>query len=189
MNLHFLREIKKPLIFLGIVFLGSLWLGYYSGQIHKTEALDLVEKLSKDLGALKDINAVAMFLFIFANNAVKAFAMTILGTFFGIVPVLFLAVNGLLIGVTSSVIIAGKGVEFLFVGTAPHGIIEVPAFLIAGAYGLRLGRKYYRHLRHRDPFKPLFYRIMREMVKIVLPLLAVASFIETFITSALLQSL
>lgn len=189
MKLHFLREIKKPLIFLAILFAFSLWLGYYSGQMHKTEALALIEQLSKDLGALKEINAVAMFLFIFANNAVKAFAMAMLGTFFGVVPILFIIVNGLLIGVTSSVIVAHQGIEFLFVGIAPHGILEIPAFLIAGAYGMRLGKRYYRSLRYGDPFKPLFFRVLRELIRIVLPLLVAASFIETFITSALLRSL
>lgn len=189
MNLHFLREIKKSLIFLAIVFVLSVWLGYYSGQVHPVEAKGLLEKLSKDLGTLKHINAVAMFLFIFANNAVKAFAMAALGSFFGIIPILFIIVNGLLIGVTSSVIVAHQGMEFLFVGTAPHGILEIPAFLIAGAYGMRLGRRYYRNLRHGDPFKPAFFRVMREMVRIVLPLLVAASFIETFVTSALLRSL
>jgi stage II sporulation protein M len=188
-NFHFLREIKKPVIFLGILFVFSLWLGYYSGQVHPAEANTLLEKLSKDLGTLKNVNAVAMFLFIFFNNAVKSFAMAMLGTFFGVIPVLFIIVNGLLIGVTSSVIVARQGMEFLFVGTAPHGILEIPAFLIAGAYGLRLGRKYYRSLRFGDPFKPLFFRVMREMTRIVLPMLVVASFIETFITTALLRSL
>lgn len=189
MKIHFLREIKKPLIFLGIVFACSVWLGYYSGQLHPTEAKGLLDKLSKDLGTLKNINAVAMFLFIFANNAIKSFAMAMLGTFFGVIPVSFIIVNGLLVGITSSVVIANKGLEFLFVGTAPHGILEIPAFLIAGAYGMRLGRKYYRSLRFGDPFKPSFFRAMREMVRVVLPLLVVASFIETFITTALLRSL
>ncbi len=188
-KMNFLREIKKPLIFLGVVFVFSAWLGYYSGQLHPAEAKGLLDKLSKDLGMLKNINAVAMFLFIFVNNAVKSFAMAALGSFFGIIPVLFITVNGLLIGTTSSVVVAHKGLEFLFVGTAPHGILEIPAFLIAGAYGMRLGRKYYRSLRYGDPFKPLFFRVMREMVRIVLPLLVIASFIETFITIALLRSL
>lgn len=187
--MNFLKEIKRPLIFLAILLVCSVWLGYYSGRIHPEEAKKLLETLSKDLGALKSINAIAMFLFIFANNAVKSFAMVILGTFFGIIPVLFVIVNGLLIGVTASVIVARQGMEFLFVGIAPHGILEIPAFLIAGAYGMRLGRKYYRSLRHNDPFKPLFVHTMRKMVKIVLPLLIIASFIETFITVALLRSL
>lgn len=189
MRINFLKEIKKPLIFLGIIFACSAWLGYYSGVLHPKEAQGLLETLSKDLGTLKNINAVAMFLFIFANNAVKSFAMALLGTFFGVVPILFILVNGLLIGVTSSVVVANKGMEFLFVGTAPHGILEIPAFLIAGAYGMRLGRKYYRSLRHGDPFKPLFSHTMKKMFKIVLPLLVVASFIETFVTTALLRSL
>lgn len=185
----FLREIKKPLVFITIVFALSVWLGYYSGQVHSAEAKALVGKLSEDLGKLKDINAVAMFLFIFANNAVKSFVMSILGMFFGIAPIIFIIVNGLLIGVTASVIVLEKGMKFLLMGTVPHGVLEVPAFLIAAAIGLRLGRRYYRSIRHRDPFRPFFGRSVRELLRIVVPLLIVASFIETFITSLLLRSL
>jgi stage II sporulation protein M len=189
MKMNFLKEIKKPLIFLGMIFACSVWLGYYSGMLHPAEAKNLLKRLSEDFSALKNINAVAMFLFILINNSVKALIVGMLGTFFGVIPVLFIAVNGILIGVTSSVIIAQKGMGFLFVGTVPHGVLEIPAFLIAGAYGMRLGKKYYRFLRRGDPFKPLFFHVMRKMFKIVLPLLVVASFIETFITAALLRSL
>ncbi|MBI2120492.1 MAG: stage II sporulation protein M, partial [Parcubacteria group bacterium] len=88
-----------------------------------------------------------------------------------------------------SVIIAEKGMKLLLMGTIPHGVLEVPAFLIAAAIGLRLGRRYYRSLRYKDPFKPFFSRSMKEMFRIVVPLLIVASFIETFITSMILRSL
>lgn len=186
---RFLKEIRKPLVFITIIFVLSLWLGYYSGQLHPAEAKALIAKLSEDLGNLKKINPVAMFLFIFANNAVKSFAMSLLGMFFGVTPLIFIIVNGLLIGVTASVIVAEKGMEFLLMGTIPHGVLEVPAFLIAAAIGLRLGRRYYRSLRYRDPFRPFFSRSAREMFRIVVPMLIVASFIETFITSLLLRSL
>jgi stage II sporulation protein M len=164
-------------------------LGYYSGQLHSVESKKLLDIFLKDFGILKKASSSTVFLFIFGNNAIKLFAMTMLGTFFGVVPIFFIVVNGLLLGVVSSVVLSQQGLEFLFVGIAPHGILEIPALLTAGAYGLRLGRRYYRLLRQREPFKPLFFHVMRQMVRIVLPLLAVASFIETFITGALLRSL
>jgi stage II sporulation protein M len=132
---------------------------------------------------------MAMFFFIFVNNAVKAFAVVLLGSLFGIVPVLFVAVNGILIGLMSSVIVAKHGANYLFAGTIPHGILEIPAFLIAASYGLELGRRYYRKIRYSDPFKPYLMKVMGKTLRNVFPLLAVASFIETFITMTILRSL
>jgi stage II sporulation protein M len=130
-----------------------------------------------------------MFLFIFLNNAVKAFAVIALGTFFGIIPIFFIGINGLLIGLVSSVIMEKHGVGYLFAGTIPHGILEIPAFLMAASYGLVLGKKYYQKLKYGEPFKPHFLRAGGKMIRYILPLLAGASFIETFITMAILRSL
>ncbi len=187
--MHFLKEIKKPLIFLTILLVASVWLGYYSGTLHPVEGKELLQKLSEDLGVLKNVNSVALFLFIFLNNAVKSFVMAMLGFLFGIVPIIFIVVNGLLIGVIASVVIAKQGVEVLLVGTIPHGVFEIPAFLIAGAYGMQLGRKYYYKLRYNEPIKPAFLRTMKQITKIVIPVLIIASFIETFVTMTLLRAL
>ena len=132
---------------------------------------------------------MAMFFFIFVNNAMKAFVVLALGTFFGIIPALFISLNGVLIGIMSSVVISRHGVGYLFAGTIPHGILEVPAFLIAASYGLQLGKRYYRKLKYGEPFKPFFTRAMGKMFRYVFPLLALASFVETFITMTILRSL
>ncbi|MFA5831139.1 MAG: stage II sporulation protein M [Candidatus Paceibacterota bacterium] len=183
------KEIKTPFLFLSLLFVLSLWLGYSSAGTHPKEAGDLFVRFSQSFSALKNINIMAMFLFIFVNNAVKAFAVMAFGAFFGIIPLLFVSVNGLLIGLVSSVIIQKHGASYLFAGTIPHGVLELPAALIAASYGLQLGKRYYRKLKYREPFKPYFLRTTEKMVRYVLPLLALASFVETFITMAILRSL
>jgi len=186
---NILKEIKIPLLFLSFLFVCTLWLGYISGNNHPKEAEGLFLKLSESFQSLKNVNIIAMFFFIFVNNAVKSFAIVVLGSFFGFIPILFVAINGLLIGLTSSVIIKEHGANYLFAGTIPHGILEIPAFLIAASLGIGLGKRYYRKLRYKEPFKPHFLRAMGKMVRYILPLLAIASFIETFITMAILRSI
>jgi stage II sporulation protein M len=183
------KEIKIPFFCLLALFCFSLWLGYASGNAHPKEAVLLFDKLFESFSSLKNINIIAMFLFIFVNNAVKSFAVLFLGTFFGVVPVFFVAINGTLIGIMSSVVTAKHGAGFLFAGTIPHGILEIPAFLIAASYGVQLGKRYYRKLKYREPFKPFLLRASEKMFRYVLPLLALASFIETFITMTILRSL
>lgn len=67
-----------------------------------------------------------------------------LGAFFGIFPVFFLAINGMVIGYLLKLSIDGQMTISLFdlvVKTLlPHGILEIPALIIVAAYGLRLGK-------------------------------------------------
>ena len=188
-NKNIFKEIKVSFFSLLALFVVSLWLGSQSGMNHSKEATALFDRLFAMFSSLKNVNVLAMFFFIFVNNAVKAFAMVILGTFFGIIPVFFVALNGVLIGIMSSVVISRHGIGYLFAGTIPHGILEVPAFLIAASYGLQLGNRYYRKLKYGESFKPFFSQVMGKMFRFVLPLLALASFVETFITMTILRSL
>jgi len=87
---------------------------------------------------------MSMMIFIFFNNAIKSVMVIFLGAFFGIFPVFFLAINGMLIGYILKLSIDGQMAISLFdlvVKTLlPHGILEIPALIIVAAYGLRLGR-------------------------------------------------
>ncbi|GGE00712.1 stage II sporulation protein M [Paenibacillus nasutitermitis] len=79
--------------------------------------------------------------FIFFNNAIKSIIVMYLGAIFGIVPFIFLAVNGMMIGYIVSKTAAGGGdaIVMLMKGLLPHGIIEIPAIIIACAYGFKFG--------------------------------------------------
>ncbi|WP_237179088.1 stage II sporulation protein M [Paenibacillus sp. MMS18-CY102] len=80
---------------------------------------------------------------IFFNNAIKFAAVIYLGFFFGIFPLFFLIVNGMIIGYLCYNVSeqAGSGALFdlIFKGLLPHGIIEIPVLIITAAYGLKSG--------------------------------------------------
>ncbi|MBO7747574.1 stage II sporulation protein M [Paenibacillus sp. MWE-103] len=82
--------------------------------------------------------------FIFLNNAIKAIFVMYLGALFGIVPIVFLAINGMLIGYLIHRTAEQGGGDMVFTvvvkGLLPHGIIELAAIVIACAYGLRFGK-------------------------------------------------
>ena len=78
------------------------------------------------------------FLFIFFNNLIKLVMIVFLGAFLGIWPLVGLVINGMVLGyvldhqVESAWIVFAKGI-------LPHGIIELPAIILASAYGMRFG--------------------------------------------------
>lgn len=84
---------------------------------------------------------LATFIFIFLNNSIKAVLVIFLGAVLGIAPVLFLVVNGLLVGFVVQISAAQYSSvwELIVKGLLPHGILEIPAIIIACAYGMRFG--------------------------------------------------
>lgn len=86
---------------------------------------------------------LTMIIFIFLNNAIKSVVVMYLGAMFGILPFFFLVVNGMMIGyllkTTADLHGGGYVMEIIVKGLLPHGILEIPAIIIACAYGMRFG--------------------------------------------------
>ncbi|MFD1178966.1 stage II sporulation protein M [Paenibacillus puldeungensis] len=84
---------------------------------------------------------LSFFVFIFFNNALKSIGVMALGALFCLIPAFFLFMNGLALGYV--VVAAGAHGEstmsLILRGLLPHGIIEIPAILVAAAFGLQFG--------------------------------------------------
>ncbi|MFF2484106.1 stage II sporulation protein M [Paenibacillus sp. NPDC058071] len=90
----------------------------------------------------KDNPTLAFILFIFFNNAIKSVFVIYIGALFGVIPLFFLLVNGMVIGFLLKHVAETGGageVWTVIVGLVPHGIIEIPAIIVACAYGLKFG--------------------------------------------------
>ncbi|WJH36448.1 stage II sporulation protein M [Paenibacillus sp. CC-CFT747] len=79
------------------------------------------------------------FLFIFTNNTVLSILMMYAGMLFGLIPLYFLVTNGMILGYLASYNETGDKWYLFAKGIAPHGIIEIPAIVLACAFGLRFG--------------------------------------------------
>lgn len=126
---------------------------------------------------------------LFLNN-LKA---SIMGIAFGFVPFLFLP----LIGVISNSAIIGLIVsmtdtsvyplwKLLVFGILPHGIFELTAVFICYGLGLMLCWTITKKIigrGKRQNIKELLLNTLRTLLLVVVPLLAVAAIIETYVTS------
>lgn len=128
-----------------IIFCVSVFIGISNDSF--SNFLNMQMESMKQLASQLDQGSnptLSTFIFIFLNNAIKSVLVIFLGAFFGIFPVFFLAVNGLIIGYIIKLTLDGQMAVSLFDLIAklllPHGILEIPALIIAGAYGLRLGK-------------------------------------------------
>lgn len=176
---------KKYYIISAIVFFGSIVAGYVAALLDMDGARDIFRELAAFFSVAKDFSQPKTFLFIFLNNSGKALMIILLGFFFGIIPLLSLGANGFILGVVLAVIRVDEGRE-AFLGAIlsllPHGVLEIPAIIICSGLGLMLGVKFFRWLAKKEPFKKNLKLALVKFCKVVLPLIAIAAFVETFIS-------
>ncbi|WP_458121214.1 stage II sporulation protein M [Paenibacillus sp. Z6-24] len=130
--------VSVALFVIGIIL--GVWLAVPLGQYLEKQ----LEQLRGVTEQLQQSNHVELsyFILIFFNNVIKSILIIYLGALLGILPVIFLVMNGMMIGFlvyTRST----EGVDLVTLivkGLLPHGIIEIPAILIAAAYGLKFGK-------------------------------------------------
>lgn len=128
--------IAATAVFLAGCVLGAMDRGLDAMLYSNVESLGaLVDSLEAS-----DNPRLYMFLFIFFNNAIKSIFFVFLGAAFAVVPLFVLVFNGMVLGFlllhpnqTASFW------ELLIKGILPHGIIELPAVILACAYGIRFG--------------------------------------------------
>nr|WP_240644705.1 stage II sporulation protein M [Paenibacillus paeoniae] len=185
------------LFFAGIV-VGGTNEGFHSFLESQLAGLgQLVEAVDKSSNP-----TLMMMVVIFLNNAIKSILVMYLGAFFGILPLMFLAINGMVIGFVLKVTAESPNAlpvwELVVKGLLPHGIIEIPAIIIACAYGMKFGTLVFRatgnllFVRSNLPLigreiEHFAIRTVPMMVILTVGLLA-ASIIESTITVWLLKS-
>ncbi len=170
-------------VLLFVILIISAYAGFIHAEKNPGKARDVFEKLRNEFEPILNLPVYLLPFAIFANNAIKSFLLVFSGVIFGIIPVLFVAYNGYIIGIV--IVIAGgeRGIGNVLLSLLPHGIFEIPAVILSGALGMWLGSAMLEKLRGKegDIGKRMSYSL-RIFVRIVIPMLFIASFIETFIS-------
>lgn len=191
-----LGSIRKTLLFVTVLFVLGIVAGWYSTGV-------LAQFIDQQMGGIRDIGESLsrssnpkwnFFVFIFFNNSIKAVLMIFLGLFLGILPILFLLVNGMVVGflVHASMEQGNSLFDLVVKGLLPHGIIEIPAIIIACAFGVRMGMLVIASLGGsgkeglKGKWKEGFRQAWTASVWIVI-LLFVAAIIESTITYTLMK--
>ena len=176
------KALIRNLILATAIFCASLAVGALVGQ-------NTVEGLLSELGAVLEPLASTgslslMLLFIiFINNAMKALAIIFFGILLGLPPVLFVSLNGFILGGLGSALEAVDGWRYAVASFVPHGLIEIPVILLATALGLTVGMESAKWLvRKESRVKSQLSDSLRVYLRWILPGLAIAAIIEVFVT-------
>lgn len=184
-----IRHMKRYFFLSALLFVIAATMGYSYSPLHDNLHLQ-VEKISTIAQELNEKEHAEhwFFVFIFLNNAIKTVAIVYLGVFFGIFPFFFIMLNGMILGYLYYTIeISGQNAAVIFLkGIAPHGIIEFPVILIAGAYGLRAGLLVLKKIIGRSKGEKdsivRFFKLTIPLSLTMIGLLVLAALIESYIT-------
>jgi stage II sporulation protein M len=178
---------KKWLILATGIFFASMIVGILL-------PIDIMpEGISTDFDELaqliEDMSPAAIFFFILFRNSSVLLLSFVFAPGFIVAPLLALAVNGTVLGVVAATVIQEESLGFLLAGVLPHGILEIPAFLIAEAAAMSFGLAALLALFKKEARPQLIPSLKRNFryLTIALLLLLPAAAIETFITPLLID--
>jgi len=147
-----LYEEKKLIGAAALILFAGMLIGYVNAReidqiIRQSGMYEALEQIVKRIR--ENPNFFSTFGLIFFNNVRASFTAMGLGIFMGVFPVLMLFANGMMLGVILRQGATEAGVHPLVLFATkvlPHGILELPAIIIAAAYGMRLGITFVRWL-------------------------------------------
>ena len=179
----------KKWVFIAIFLFG---IGLVIGLATPTSAINL---LSEDVAALQELGSILVpfrfltVILILAKNVSALLLSFALSPIFCLMPILALTVNGWLIAFISAIVIQEESLGFVLAGLLPHGIFELPAFILGEAAALSFGAMAILALfkkERRNLLLPSLKRNLRYLM-VALVLLVPAAIVEIYITPLLLN--
>ena len=162
-----------------LVLGASALVGFLLGSAVPVEALPTPQNPGQN-GIFTPLTTVDI-----AVNNLVAMTVILLGAVsLGLVSLFGLVLNGLLIGVIVGIAVQELSPLVVLALLVPHGILEIPALLVAAAIGLRFARLTVRYIRGLEA-DLVTTRDLREagwLVAVCAVLIVVAAFIEANLT-------
>ncbi|WP_438449110.1 stage II sporulation protein M [Gorillibacterium sp. sgz5001074] len=193
-----LREMKHYLIASCITFAVGLYLGYMesdSFMFYLNGQTDHMKNVVEGINRMGN-SQWWLLAFIFANNVLVSTFMVYAGVMFGIIPLFTLISNGLFIGYLAQIAIPERGMGTFLLSVLPHGVIEIPAIILACSYGIKFGALAVKSIlflplpNRRAANNQQFLRLLKVSLPLVLLLVMLlfsAALVESFVTYALVN--
>ncbi|MGE5587335.1 MAG: stage II sporulation protein M [Clostridia bacterium] len=191
-----LRASRRYIFFTSVLFLTGVVFGYVAFRRHPVDSSWLFLLVDQKFGpmarAMSTMHVTGMAGMVFWNNLKAAGLLVAGGAVFGVLPMIMVFLNGLLVGMVSGdVARQGFGlVPFILTGILPHGMFEIPGYVIGGTLGMRLGFNilgYQRGRREGRGIRAVILDTLLVLAVVVVPLLLAGSLVEVTVTRHLVE--
>jgi stage II sporulation protein M len=205
----FSESLRYQIAAVAIFFLGIILGGYTI--LFDSVGKAMLEQIEGIVEHIHERDSTAyMALYIFQNNVRAMLIMLLIGVLLFFVPMIMLFVNAVLLGYVLKLVAASEqsATAMLIYGIMPHGILELPAVIIAAGTGTFLGVRIIAGLyhlimadtskQHDQPVRtywgqelaPVVKQRIRSVALLAISLvlvLFVAAYIEAYITPLLIE--
>ncbi len=172
----YIADSRRYIYFIVALFVIFILIGYFLPIFFVNEVIELVSKIVNET---EGMGFFELFIYIFHNNLKTSLISIVAGIAFGLYVIFATIVNSYLIGFVSRAASEKIGLGILF-RLVPHGIFELPSFILSLGLGLRLGL--YLFLKKKgESFWENVEKVLRVFIFVILPLLLIAAFIETML--------
>ena len=139
------------------------------------------------VGEIAGDPAPLLFVKLFLNNLQACLLLFLGGATFGVFSLFILSTNGLVIGSIVELVREEKGFIFVAAAIIPHGIFEIPSFILSGALGVLLAKSLWDEWNGTADAAAEAAHHGIKFVMYVIPLVLLAAFVEAFITPEIIR--
>jgi len=174
---------RGGIAFAALLFASSIIAGYWFASYLEPGGNGVLRELKSVFKPFFSLSPLELMLLILVNNAVKALLVVLLGFALCLFPLLFTIGNGLILGFVAYHTLRFKGLILTVASLAPHGVLEIPAIILASGLGFEVGFEAWRKLfKRKSQLKSKLKLGLKTYATIILPVLALAAAVEAFIT-------
>lgn len=180
----YIYSLRFFILFSFLVFAFSAVFGYVGASAAPDETKKIIEEIGELLKPFEEMSSLRQFLYIYLNNSITTLLVILLGFLFGIFPLFVLFANGEILGILAFFSRETFSPLTFLAGILPHGIVEIPVFILACAIGIKIGKKAIKKIffKKKENIRKEISLGFKFFFNVFLPLLAVAAAIEIFIT-------
>jgi len=171
-----------------LLFFATITVGWVGTMQNPQIGEDLMKLFEKEVaGQITGKETPEIFVRLFINNLEACVLLFLGGASFGILTLFVLSLNGILIGSIMEIVHQDHSVVFVAAAILPHGIFEIPAFILSGSLGILLAQALIAEWYHAGDAAGEARRFARLFILYVVPLVVIAAFVEAFITPIIIH--
>jgi stage II sporulation protein M len=184
----FNSPLTNAIIITLLLFFATLTVGWVGAAQNPQIGQDLMKLFEKEVaGQMDGKNPFDLFIKLFANNFEACILLFLGGASFGILTIFIMSLNGIVIGAIMQLVSKDHSALFVAAAILPHGIFEIPAFIISGALGILLAQSLIAEWYGSGDTAEAAKAFARMFLMFVLPLVIVAAGVEAFITPVVIH--
>jgi Uncharacterized membrane protein len=178
----------KAVIIIFLLFCATITVGWVVTMQNPSFGEDLMKTFEKEVAdQIKGKDSPEIFVKLFFNNLEACLLLFLGGASFGILTIFIMSLNGILIGAIMEIVSKDHPLIFVAAAILPHGIFEIPAFILSGALGIMLAQSLISEWYFGTDTDEDARKFARLFIIYALPLVAIAAFVEAFITPIIIQ--